>query len=137
MSRLVAESSLVILADLMSEYRARPALISGVASRLAAGRHKTIFLAMGSPYSAHGLRQLYTPNVTAEVAEAVRELRQEYEDSGRAFQIYEIAGGYQLMTRPALADWLRRMDRLPAEVRLSTPASSTWNAARSCPTCPP
>ena len=26
---------------------------------------------MGSPYSAHGLRQYYTPNVTAEVAEAV------------------------------------------------------------------
>lgn len=26
---------------------------------------------MGSPYSAHSLRQLYTPNVTAEVAEAV------------------------------------------------------------------
>ena len=26
---------------------------------------------MGSPYSAHSLRQYYTPNVTAEVAEAV------------------------------------------------------------------
>jgi nucleotide-binding universal stress UspA family protein len=25
---------------------------------------------MGSPYSAHSLRQYYTPNVTAEVAEA-------------------------------------------------------------------
>ena len=25
---------------------------------------------MGSPYSATGLRQLYTPNVTAEIAEA-------------------------------------------------------------------
>lgn len=28
-------------------------------------------VAMGSPYSAHSLRQLYLPNVTAEVAEAV------------------------------------------------------------------
>lgn len=26
---------------------------------------------MGSPYSAHGLRQMYAPNVTAEVAEAI------------------------------------------------------------------
>lgn len=29
-------------------------------------------ICMGSPYSAHSLRQLYTPNVTAEVAEAAQ-----------------------------------------------------------------
>ena len=29
-------------------------------------------ICMGSPHSAHGLRQLYVPNVTAEVAEAIQ-----------------------------------------------------------------
>ena len=29
------------------------------------------FVCMGSLYSAHGLRQLYAPNVTAEVAEVI------------------------------------------------------------------
>jgi nucleotide-binding universal stress UspA family protein len=29
-------------------------------------------ICMGSPHSAHGLRHLYVPNVTAEVAEAIQ-----------------------------------------------------------------
>ena len=43
----------------------------------------------------------------------------------RAFDIYEIAGGYQLLTRPEFAPSLERFDTVPASPRLSAPALET------------
>jgi len=56
------------------------------------------------------------------VEAAVRELRAQYEASGRAFQVYEVAGGYQLLTRPEYAPVLERFATVPQPARLSTPA---------------
>ena len=55
----------------------------------------------------------------------IRQLNQLYDQEGRAFRVEQVAGGYQLMTHPALADWLRRLAGTPPEVRLSTPAMET------------
>lgn len=56
------------------------------------------------------------------VEAAVRELRQEYEQQGRAVQIYEIAGGYQLLTRPEYAPYLERFGTVAQSSRLSNAA---------------
>jgi len=45
--------------------------------------------------------------------------------SGRAFRAESVAGGYQLVTRPKFAKWLRRLEHVPGEVRLSAPAMET------------
>ena len=37
----------------------------------------------------------------------------------------EVAGGFQLLTRPKYAPWLRRLHSIPLEVRLSAPAMET------------
>ncbi len=55
----------------------------------------------------------------------VKLLNQHYDNRGRAFHIKQIAGGYQLMTRPQFSTWLRRMDHAPKVIRLSTPAMET------------
>jgi len=55
----------------------------------------------------------------------VRRLNRLYDGGGWAFRVEEVAGGYQLMTRAALADWLRRLENLPGEIRLSSPAMET------------
>ncbi len=42
-----------------------------------------------------------------------------------AFQVEEVAGGYQLLTRRAVAPWLRRLSQTSLKTRLSPPAMET------------
>jgi segregation and condensation protein B len=59
------------------------------------------------------------------VEAVIQELRGHYEESERAFQIYEVAGGYQLLTRPDFAAYLERYETVPQPSRLSVPALET------------
>ena len=56
------------------------------------------------------------------VEAALTVLRTEYDDSGRAFELREVADGVQLMTRPEFAPYLERFDTVPRSSRLSGPA---------------
>jgi segregation and condensation protein B len=56
------------------------------------------------------------------VSAVIDELRSEYDREERSFQIYEIAGGFQLLTRPEYASVLERFDTVPQPARLSMPA---------------
>ena len=60
-----------------------------------------------------------------QVAEALRLLRAEYDDAARAFQLHELAEGYQILTRPEYAPYLERFDNVPKSSRLSGPALET------------
>jgi segregation and condensation protein B len=53
------------------------------------------------------------------VEAAIQELRVEYDRTERAVQIFEIAGGYQLLTRPEYAPYLERFGTVPQSGRLS------------------
>jgi segregation and condensation protein B len=55
----------------------------------------------------------------------VRELNELYDRSGRAMRVEEVAGGFRLLTRPQFAPWLRRLEHVPPQVRLSAPSSET------------
>jgi segregation and condensation protein B len=59
------------------------------------------------------------------VEAVIQELRSEYEETERAFQIYEVAGGYQLLTRPDFATYLERYETVPQPAKLSAPALET------------
>lgn len=59
------------------------------------------------------------------VEEALDALRRFYDESGRAFQVSEVAEGYQLLTRPDFAPYLERFDTVPRPSRLSGPALET------------
>jgi segregation and condensation protein B len=59
------------------------------------------------------------------VEEALDALRRFYDESGRAFQVAEVAEGYQLLTRPDFAPYLERFDTVPRPSRLSGPALET------------
>jgi segregation and condensation protein B len=50
------------------------------------------------------------------------ELQAEYDQRGGAVQIIEVAGGFQMATRPELADWMARLQRQRRKSAL-TPAS--------------
>ena len=55
----------------------------------------------------------------------VTRLNRQLDSSGRAFRVEFVAGGYQMVTRPKFAKWLRRLEYIPGEVRLSAPAMET------------
>ena len=59
------------------------------------------------------------------VEDAIRALRTVYLDAERAFDVVEVAEGYQLLTRPEYARYLERFDTVPRSSRLSGPALET------------
>lgn len=61
----------------------------------------------------------------ADVELAVESLNATYEETGRAFRIETVAGGYRVMTQPEHADVLAAFHRKQASSRLSRPAVET------------
>ncbi len=77
------------------------------------------------PLTSRRLAQLGQLADGTQARTLVRRLNQHYDGCGRAFRVEEVAGGYQLLTRPHLADWIRRLEHLAAPRRLSAPAMET------------
>jgi len=60
-----------------------------------------------------------------QVRRLIEEMRREYDSQGRAFQIEEIAEGFQMLTRPEYHPWLRALHRSQRDQRLSQSAVET------------
>jgi segregation and condensation protein B len=58
----------------------------------------------------------------AAVEQAIETLRDRYEADERAFQIYQLGDGFQLLTRPEFAPYLERFDSIPRPPHLSPAA---------------
>ena len=85
---------------------------------------EALVLGAPEPVSAQKMAEV-VPGLDAEDARAlVVELGREYEELGRAFEIWEVAGGYQLRTRPEYASYLRLLHR-ERPLRLSRAALET------------
>jgi segregation and condensation protein B len=61
----------------------------------------------------------------AQIAAALEELKTEYIQQKRGFQLVEKAEGWQLATDPAFAKWVRQLFPVPKPARLSAPALET------------
>ncbi len=59
------------------------------------------------------------------VERALQGLQALYQEDERAFEIAEVAEGFQLLTRPEFAPYLERFDTVPRPSRLSGPALET------------
>lgn len=60
-----------------------------------------------------------------EARRLLRQLQTLYERDGSAFQIEELAGGFQLLSRPEFHPWLSRLRRAGNDLRLSAAARET------------
>lgn len=60
-----------------------------------------------------------------EIKEVIAELAGEYETKTSALRIKEIAGGYQIVTDPVLAPWLKKLYKTAGADRLSGPSLET------------
>ena len=60
-----------------------------------------------------------------EIKQALAQLKAEYDATGRSFTLEEIAGGYQLLTRPQYADIIGKLRKAKADRKLSAAALET------------
>lgn len=59
------------------------------------------------------------------VQRSLAALREQYEVQERSFQLYQIGGGHQILTRPEFAPYLERFDSIPRSPTLSVAALET------------
>jgi len=83
-----------------------------------------LFLAR-EPLSSRKLAQYAEIAEIGRVRRLLKELNQIYSEQPCAFQIVEVAGGFQLRTRSQFAPWLIRLQEVPIEIRLSSTAMET------------
>lgn len=88
-------------------------------------RLEAVLLIADEPLPARRLADAAGLADAAEARAAVERLRALYDADGTAFQVAEIAGGYQLLTRPAVAPWLARLKRTGHDLRLTPAALET------------
>jgi segregation and condensation protein B len=81
--------------------------------------------AADEPLTPRRLAQAAGLNDAGEARRLVRRLGAFYEEDGSAFRVEEVAGGFQLLTRPEFHPWLARLRRAGNELRLSAPARET------------
>jgi segregation and condensation protein B len=88
-------------------------------------RVEAALLMADEPLPARRLAEVAGLADAAEARAAVARLSALFDADGSAFQVEEIAGGYQLLTRPEYHPWLARLKRTGHELRLSPAALET------------
>jgi len=83
-----------------------------------------LFIA-GNPLSVDRLKSLFEEATQEQIEAQLTGLRQAYDDRVAGIMLAEIAGGYQLATRPEYAAWLRKFRSVKVSARLSKPALET------------
>ena len=76
------------------------------------------------PLTVDRLKKILDQAETADIRSAAQELATEYEQRGGGFYLDEVAGGYQIRTRPEYTEWIKKLIQ-PKPLRLSKPALET------------
>lgn len=77
------------------------------------------------PLTAGRLAELMELDTTRVVRQAIKLLNDQYESTGRAFRIEQVAGGYQLLTLPEYGEYLKKMTQREADAKLTKAALET------------
>lgn len=88
-------------------------------------RVEAVLLLASEPLSSRRIGQFASLADGTEARTLIRRLNRLYDSQGSAFRVEEVAGGFQLLTRPKFGGWLRRLNQTSVETRLSGPALET------------
>lgn len=86
---------------------------------------EAVLFAADEPLVAKKLAALAGLEDAAEARQLIARLRELCDRDGTAFQVEEVAGGYQFLTRPAFHVWLAQLRPGGGEAPLSQPAQDT------------
>ncbi len=83
---------------------------------------EALLFASEAPLSLARLQEVLPETARADIQAALETLERDYAADDRAIRMQRVAGGYQLCTRPELADVVRRLFVGKRRVRLTRPA---------------
>jgi segregation and condensation protein B len=86
---------------------------------------EALVFASPEPLATKHLLKLLQTEPREEVEAALAALGQRYAERGGGLQLVEVAGGYQIVTRPELHEWVRRMFHERTTQKLSVQALET------------
>ena len=78
-----------------------------------------------SPVTLDQIKKAVETVTGAEIKTAIVTLQQEYKDQNRGMVIIEIAGGYQMLSNPAFASYVRAFYKTKHKEKLSKPSLET------------
>ena len=84
---------------------------------------ETLLFIADTPLSADRIRTVVQADVQ-EIKDALSRLSEEYEERKGGFFLTEVAGGYQIRTRPEYAEWIKKLVQ-PNPLRMSKAALET------------
>src|SRR2546422_2681941 len=86
---------------------------------------EAILFVSGEPLSVDRMLGVVEGVAREELMSALRALQADYAAEGRGLQLVEVAGGFQIATRPDCAPWIKRLERAKEGARLSRSAMET------------
>jgi segregation and condensation protein B len=98
---------------------------AGAAVEVNLGLLEALLLSTHHPLTAGKLAELLELEATKPVRGAVKQLNEQYESTGRAFRVEQVAGGYQLLTLPEYGDALKRFHQREIDAKLTKAALET------------
>ncbi len=85
---------------------------------------ESLLFVADEPLTVDRLKKILDQAESGKIREAMADLAVEYEARGGGFYLDEVAGGYQIRTRPQYTDWIKKLIQ-PKPLRLSKPALET------------
>ncbi len=86
---------------------------------------EALLFAVHEPISVHKISEAVEGTDAKQIKEIIQQLREEYDTNDRAFQIEEIANGFQLLSRPEYHGWISKIRKKTSEAKLSQAAIET------------
>ena len=86
---------------------------------------EALLFVFGQPMAFKRLGEILPDLEPVKLRALIQTLNGEYATSGRAFRIQEVAGGYQLVTEPQFAPWIKRALQQPRPDSVSAAALET------------
>ena len=86
---------------------------------------EALLFVSGNPISMDKLKGIFDEATAEQIDMQLAVLRQEYDDRNAGIMLAEVAGGYQLATRPEHFGWIRKFKSVKVSTRLSKPALET------------
>jgi segregation and condensation protein B len=86
---------------------------------------EAVLFVSGEPLSVDRLLGVAEGVAREELMSTLRALEADYAAEGRGLQLVEVAGGFQITTRPDCAPWIKRLERAKEGAKLSRSAMET------------
>lgn len=86
---------------------------------------EALLFVSNNPITKSQLQEVLKDVTPSDLDKFINELNEEYIKTNRSFRIEEIAGGWQMRTRPEFSPWVRSLLNIQRQERLSRPALET------------